>query len=237
MLKALILAGGLGTRLKKIVDNVPKPMADINGNPFLRYLLDYLINEGVSKIFISTGYKSQIITNYFGKIYRGVEIEYSIETSQLGTGGAISFFEKKHLNNESILILNGDSFFPINLRNFILESEIKKTNFSIALFKSSDFQRYSQVNINDEHEIINFGSKLKHKKSFFVNGGIYYVNLSELKHYLNLEPPFSLENDLIPYILNKKFKMHGFYFKSPFLDIGIPEDYLRSSSWFIKHLH
>ncbi|RYD05686.1 hypothetical protein N752_07255 [Desulforamulus aquiferis] len=115
-MEAIVLVGGLGTRLKTIVSEVPKPMAAIGGYPFLTYLLEYLSKYNIKKVILATGYMHEKIMDYYGYRYGGIVIDYSIEYEPLGTGGAI----KKALENVSekdVFILNGDSFFDINLNH------------------------------------------------------------------------------------------------------------------------
>ncbi|MFX0195930.1 MAG: sugar phosphate nucleotidyltransferase, partial [Candidatus Hodarchaeota archaeon] len=108
--ETIILAGGSGTRLQKVVQDVPKPMADINGSPFLEYLLCYLNKQEIKKVILSVGYKYRVIQDYFGTEYKDLVLEYSIEKEPLGTGGGI----KKALNlvkSDDVYIINGDTFF------------------------------------------------------------------------------------------------------------------------------
>ena len=112
---AIILAGGLGTRLRSVVADMPKPMAPVNGRPFLEYLLDYWQNQGISHFIISVGYRHEIITGYFGARYKNATIKYAIEKTPLGTGGGF-LLASDHLGDDrTFLLLNGDTYFPINL--------------------------------------------------------------------------------------------------------------------------
>ena len=129
-MEAIILAGGLGTRLKPLTDTIPKPMVSIGSKPFLTYLLDYLIDEGIHKVVLSVSYKHEAITSYFGEKYKSVTIEYSIENEPLGTGGAIKYALKK-TETENILILNGDTFFRIPLQT-MMEFHLSRQNSHIC---------------------------------------------------------------------------------------------------------
>ncbi|MBO7522674.1 MAG: NTP transferase domain-containing protein, partial [Bacteroidales bacterium] len=117
-LEAIILAGGLGTRLRDTVPDLPKPMAPINGEPFLEYQLSWLSKYDIKKIVLSTGFMADKISSYFGDEYNGIPLEYSIETTPLGTGGAIAYSMQKTAGKD-ILIINGDTWFPINIRDFL----------------------------------------------------------------------------------------------------------------------
>jgi D-glycero-alpha-D-manno-heptose 1-phosphate guanylyltransferase len=116
-MEAIILAGGLGTRLQEVVPDVPKPMAPVSGKPFLYHVLRWLGKFNIEKVIISAGYKSETIVSYFGDSFEGVPIEYAIEEKPLGTGGAMKFALSKTAGNE-ILIINGDTYFPVSLDKF-----------------------------------------------------------------------------------------------------------------------
>ena len=120
MRTAIILAGGLGTRLRQLVSNVPKPMASVNGRPFLAHLMDYWIGQGITQFIISVGYLKESIINYFGNEYQGIKIEYSEEESPLGTGGGVLLAIKNIKSDDYFVLLNGDTFFEVDLRELIL---------------------------------------------------------------------------------------------------------------------
>ena len=114
-MEAIILAGGKGTRLQSVVSDVPKPMADVNGRPFLSYLLHFLSTKGVRKVVLSVGYKHEVISNYYSNCFENMSICYAIENEPLGTGGAL-VESLKQVTDSNVLLLNGDSFFDINLK-------------------------------------------------------------------------------------------------------------------------
>jgi len=117
-METIILAGGFGTRLQKVVKELPKPMASINDRPFLEYLMNYLKNYGIKRVILSLGYKHEIIKNHFQNNFNSIEIEYAIEKEALGTGGGIKYaFDL--LKGDSALVVNGDTLFDIDLEKFI----------------------------------------------------------------------------------------------------------------------
>ena len=116
-MKVVILAGGLGTRLKDTVPDLPKPMAPIKGRPFLEYQMDFWMNQGINRFILSVGYLSDIIINHFSYKYRGAILEYSIESNPLGTGGAL-IQALKNLS-EPVLVINGDTFFQVQLKKLM----------------------------------------------------------------------------------------------------------------------
>ena len=221
--EAIVLAGGLGTRLKGAVKDVPKPMADVNGKPFLEYLLTFLNRQGIEKIVLSVGYKYEIIRKYFGKSFLDMKILYSIEAKPLGTGGGI----KKSLtlvDSNDTFVVNGDTFFNIELDKLFSFHREKEAVLSIALKPLKHFDRYGSVEINEDGRIVGFKEK-KYHESGLINGGIYLIN-KEFFVSLGLEEKFSFEKDLLErYYISHPF--YGMTFKEYFIDIGLPEDYER----------
>ncbi len=108
--EAIVLAGGLGTRLQTVLPGIPKCMAPVNGKPFLTYVLDYLVSQGINKVILSVGYRKDQIINYFGEKYLSIIIKYAIETEPLGTGGAVKFAFEQCLQDQ-VFVVNGDTYF------------------------------------------------------------------------------------------------------------------------------
>lgn len=155
-ISCIVLAGGLGTRLRGVINDLPKPMAMINGKPFLHYVLLYLTQQKIKKAILSVGYKANVIEAYFGDKYLDVEIAYSKEEEPLGTGGGIK--KAFELVNDSAFVLNGDTFFDIDLnslREFHLQNE---ADISVALKPLKNFDRYGTVQL-EENRIVNFEEK------------------------------------------------------------------------------
>jgi D-glycero-alpha-D-manno-heptose 1-phosphate guanylyltransferase len=224
-MEAIILAGGMGTRLSKVVTDVPKPMAPVNGKPFLLYLLQWIKKNPIEKIILSVGYKSESIVNYFGKSFNDIPVIYVIEEKPLGTGGALKFALKK-TKGKNVLALNGDSYFPIDLNKFILEHSENNHLFSVALKRMKGFSRYGSVKCLG-NTIIKFNEK-KFCHDGLINGGIYLINRQFIESK-QLPEVFSLEKE----ILEKEVQtsvLKCMIFDDVFIDIGIPEDYLRAES-------
>ena len=230
--ESIVLAGGLGTRLQKVVKDVPKPMADINGKPFLEYLLSYLAEQGIKKVIVTVGYRHEVIRDYFKNRYNDLSLEYSIEKEPLGTGGGI----KKALNltkNRDVFILNGDTFFNINLKELYEFHASKHSQLTIALKPLKNSDRYGAVIIDDKNKITGFEEK-GYRPSGLINGGIYVLNKS-LFNEIKLPPNFSFEKDFI----EKYYKDNDFFgipFDKYFVDIGIPRDY-EEAKRVLKCLH
>lgn len=219
--EAIILAGGLGTRLRGVIGELPKPMADINGKPFLEYLLDYQIKQGIEKICLSVSYNYQIIQNYFKKRYKTIEIIYSIEDEPLGTGGAV----KKAVNlmkGDNVFIFNGDTFFNISLKKLHEFHVLNNSILTIAMKRFEDNINYGSIVIDDKNRITDFKEKILSKNKL-INGGIYLLNRKKFET-LDLPHKFSFEKDF----LEKFYAADPFYgleFGSYFIDIGIPDNY------------
>ena len=215
--EAIILAGGLGTRLRSILSDVPKPMAMINNKPFLEYLLDYWKNEGITKFVISVGYKHRVIINHFGNSYKDIKIEYVIEEQQLGTGGAFLKSMKYIQSKDYFILLNGDTFFEINLNTLIKFHNQKNSIMTLALFNSDDHARYKTVALDSDSKIINNSyNGIKQ----FVNGGVYIINKNIINQIVLKETIFSFEEKIIDQLIKDNKNIYGFFFKNRFIDIG-----------------
>jgi D-glycero-alpha-D-manno-heptose 1-phosphate guanylyltransferase len=220
--EAVILAGGFGTRLRSVVNDVPKPMAMVRGIPFLAYLLEELNNNGFTRAIIAAGYRHETINGYFGEHYKNIKLIYSIENEHLGTGGAIALAVEK-VAEENFFIINGDTFFRVNFSQLERMFIKGKSNLTIALKEMRNFDRYGTV-VTSGQKIISFREK-KFCERGLINGGIYVIN----KKWFKENTPariFSFEKDL----LEKKISDNITFYLSDgyFIDIGIPEDYLRA---------
>jgi len=224
-MKAIILAGGFGTRLRERVPNLPKPMAPVAGRPFLEYLLDRLISSGINEVIISVGYRSKAIINHFGNSYRNIQIDYSIESEPLGTGGAIIHaLRKNNGKSESVIVLNGDTLLNINFSEFIDLYTISQFQIAIVLKKVTDVSRYGAVLISND-KITGFIEKGK-VGAGLINAGVYILNQDIFKHF-DLPRKFSFEADLLQKYC-AELSPTAFSTESYFIDIGIPSDYERA---------
>jgi NDP-sugar pyrophosphorylase family protein len=223
-MQALILAGGLGTRLRGIVKNIPKVMVNIKGRPFLEYLVLQLKNYSLNDIILCTGYLKGKIENYFGNGNNlGVNIIYSEETEPLGTGGAIKFAENL-IPEGDFIVMNGDSLFDIDLCKLIDCHLNKKAIASMALAKVKNTLRYGSVEMSKDNKIKSFIEKVEYSHLNLINGGIYILNRKIFK-FIPEGEKISLENDIFPKLIGKGF--YGISFDNYFIDIGIPEDYIK----------
>lgn len=223
---AIILAGGFGTRLSGVAGDIPKPMAPVKGRPFLEFLLDYLSDQGIRKVILSTGYRSEIIEAHFGRLYNNIAISYSIEEKPLGTGGAI-MAALRLASTKDCLVLNGDTLFRVPLNDLEKIHSEKSADISIALRSVSDAGRYGAVILDNNSRILSFAEKEAGGNEGLVNGGIYMLG-RDLLESLGMPPVFSIEKELFA-ALTGNLNLFGMVCSSYFIDIGTPEDYLRAN--------
>ena len=171
--ECVILVGGQGTRLRSVVQDIPKPMADINGKPFLEYLLSFLNAQGCKHVVLSVGYKHEIIENYFGNQYLNLKIDYAVEKEPLGTGGGIKN-SIGYISQDDFFLLNGDSFFDVNLAELAEFHVLRKSLVTLSVKEMHHVDRYGTLSIEDG-KIISFNEKQPIEKGF-INTGVYVVS-------------------------------------------------------------
>ncbi|MCB1189909.1 MAG: nucleotidyltransferase family protein [Leptospiraceae bacterium] len=231
---AIILAGGKGTRLQSVVADVPKPMADIAGKPFLEYLLTHLAKYSIDNFVLSVGYKYQTVIDYFGDNFQNTPIYYSIEKEALGTGGAIRY-STQFAKSEDILILNGDTFFDLDIHKYHTFYKQLDIDIVIALKNMESFDRYGSVNIKDNF-VTSFEEK-GYKDQGYINGGVYILQREIFSKWDEFLPKnaFSFETDFLQKFPNK-LKIGAYLNDGYFIDIGIPEDYQKAQKELVKFI-
>ncbi len=223
---AIILAGGFGTRLKTMVSDVPKPMAPINGIPFLSYQLNYLKHYGITHVVLSVGYLHEKIMAFYKNEFNGMKITYVVEKEPLGTGGGIRKAIEE-CDDKAVFALNGDSFFDIDLDKLHQFHDFKNASFSLALRKVKNASRYGSIDINRENEIVSFQEKSDTAEEGLINAGIYILEPTLYLKHTPSNTKFSIEKDLFEKEL-ETLPIYGFEFDGYFIDIGIPEDYSKA---------
>ncbi len=220
---ALILSGGLGLRLRSVLDDCPKPLAVVAGKPFLEYLLLWLKTQGVTSIILCTGYRGELIQEYFGcGNVLGLRLRYSCESEPLGTGGALKLAGPL-IESEEFLVLNGDSFFDVDLRELISTHRRRRAQATIALAEVEDTHRYGSVEMNAQGEIVRFLEKGRGGDGF-VNAGVY-VFRAEILALIPQGCAVSLEHEIFPNLVGRG--LYGLPARGYFVDIGVPDEYLR----------
>jgi D-glycero-alpha-D-manno-heptose 1-phosphate guanylyltransferase len=224
--EVIILAGGLGTRLRTVVSEVPKCMAPVNGVPFISLVINYLQAEGVQHFIFSLGYKSESVIAFVEANYKGLSKTYVTEQEPLGTGGAIKEACTK-VKGENVLVVNGDTLFKISLKSLSNLHNRKNADCTIALKEMINIERYGTVDMNNSNTVIAFTAK-RFCQQGLINGGIYALNT---KRFLQEQLPhvFSFEKDYLQRLFSVR-AIYGLKQTNHFIDIGIPEDYERAQT-------
>jgi len=234
-MEAIILAGGVGSRLKEAVSDVPKPMAPVSGRPFLEYLLDYWSNQGVTRVVLSVGYKHHIIEQHFSGRYKGMAIDYAVETQPRGTGGGL-LLALVHLREAGpFLVLNGDTFFEVALAPMHRFHEEKNAEVTIALRSVESNSRYAGVEMDRNNSITAFDNRVRTSGRTLINGGVYLAERAAFSGMPMAEGrTSSLEDELYPSMLATRRRLYGYPSQGRFIDIGIPDDYRRAAEVLLE---
>jgi NDP-sugar pyrophosphorylase family protein len=222
---ALLLVGGMGTRLRSVLPSTPKPLASVGNKSFLELLIRQLRCQGIRRLVMCTGYLAHQIESEFGDgSGLDIEIKYSTETHPLGTAGAVKLAEH-HLGQVSeFLVINGDSFLEIDLHELIQFHRAHGGLVSMAVVGVEDVTRYGTVQVDADQKVAGFLEKAGSDTPGLVNGGVYVFD----PRILNCIPegPASLEKDVFPQLLNQG--VYALEQRGMFIDIGTPEDYARA---------
>ena len=230
-MEAVVLAGGLGTRLRSVVHDLPKCMAPVGGEPFLSYILDWLASYKITRVVLSVGYLKESIIDWVSTQNYPFEIDYAIEDTPLGTGGGIKLALSK-CKARKVIVVNGDTFFPVDLDAIPFAAPV-----TVALKPMTDFDRYGAVSVMPAStpvmpdlighllKVVSFNEKA-YVKQGLINGGVYALNGLDLSTY---PEKFSFEKDLLA-PLSAQGQVCGWVSDSYFIDIGIPADYERAQT-------
>ncbi len=218
---AVILAGGLGTRLRTVVADRPKILANVCGRPFVAWLLDRIASSGIRKCLLCTGYMADQVCTTLGNEHNDMQIEYSRELEQLGTGGALRL-ALPLLDSSPILVLNGDTFCNVEYAKLLAQHELAGATATLTLTNVADTSRYGVV-ITDNYGVIEkFEEKGTYTEPGTINAGVYLLDHSIVA---GIPPsvPYSLEREIFPGLIGKG--LYGFLHEGSFIDIGVPDDY------------
>jgi D-glycero-alpha-D-manno-heptose 1-phosphate guanylyltransferase len=225
-----VLAGGFGTRLRSVIADRPKVMAPVLGRPFLAYLLTQLTRAGVREAVLLTGYMAERVEAEFGRSFNGMRLAYSVETSPLGTAGAL-----RHalplLTRSTVLVLNGDSYCDLDVAAFFEQHVRNRAEFSMALAEVPDVARFGKITLDDGQRVARYEEKSAAGGRGWINAGSYLL----ARGLLDEIPPgmVSLERDLFPHWAAAG-RCHGFRVAGRFLDIGTPESYASAEAFFAQ---
>ncbi len=224
----VILCGGKGSRLQEVVNDRPKPMAQINETPFLEILIKYFSGFGFTRFIFCTGYMSEAIDQYYKDQNGDLEILISNEDKPLGTGGAIKNAEK-FINSGQFIVANGDSFCQIDLSEMLDLHFQRQALMTIALVEAKATKETGTVRLNGSGRIIDFQEKIEGVGNVYINAGIYLFQknvLSEIKHGQKC----SLEYDMFPKLITAD--CYGYVAKEKLFDIGTPQRLEKARKFF-----
>lgn len=248
-MEAIILAGGLGTRLRAVVSDLPKPMAPIDGKPFLAHQIRYWKSQGIHRFILSVGYQWEKIQAHFGNEFDGIAIDYVIEQKPLGTGGGVLLAAEHLKKREPFLLLNGDTLFQVDLSRLKNFHDEKGADITLAIACVGKNNRYGRVILDEAGRILDLKSEPGDRSRIgtkasaplrgssprsYVNGGVYLIEpkvLSTGRPFPFERAPvkaMSLEDALIPELIQAGAKVFGLVSTGPFVDIGVPSDYFRA---------
>jgi NDP-sugar pyrophosphorylase family protein len=226
----LILCGGLGKRLRPVIGESQKVMAEVSHRPFLDIILEYLAKENFKRIILCTGYKANVIEEYYQDRDFGLSLEFSHEDIPLGTGGAIKH-AKRFVKSNPFFVCNGDSLCELHFRKFLEFHKTKKAFASIAIVKVKETRDFGAVKVDKSRRIIAFQEKKGDFTLKYVNAGVYCFEKDIFK-MMPSQKRFSLEKDFFPLCVGKNF--YGYLMRKRFLDIGTPERYKQARKLFSR---
>lgn len=230
-MQAILLAGGLGTRLRSVVSDRPKPMALIDEKPFMEYVVHELSRHGVTDIIFAVGYKGSMVEEYFGDGSgftaadgSRMTVQYAYEEELLGTAGAIKN-AGRFVTEERFFVLNADTFYQIDYSRLVSLQDEQELDMALVLRQVPDITRYGEAVLDEGGRLMGFNEKTTAARPGTINGGVYLMTRGLLEQIP--DGKVSLENDMIPRWLQEGRRMGGFVNDGYFIDIGIPEDYYK----------
>lgn len=222
----IILAGGLGKRLRPVVKNLPKVISLVNKKPFITYIFEQLIEEGYEEVILLIGYKGNLVKKCLGMKYKNLTIKYLSEDIPLGTGGAVKNIAKK-INFEYLLVINGDTYHNCSRKKLI--KKLHSNNDVILCSHKKNIERFGLVEIDKDYRVITLNEKQNNKTEGLINIGSYLINREYIANFK--DDLFSLEENYFPRrILDKK--LFAAVDNGNFIDIGVPSDYFFANKYF-----
>ena len=221
---AIVLCGGTGTRLKSIMAGQPKSMASIGGRPFLELLLRQLRKHNFHRVILAVGFRRELIQQWFGSSWLGMDLEYSVEEQPLGTGGALGNAAAL-IRSEFCLVLNGDSYTAADLEVFAARHSESQAEVSLLLTPVDGRNDHGSVQVDEDGRVLRFEEKIAGSEARHLNAGIYMI-ARRLLAEMPAGVAISLEKDLLPQWLEQGVKVHASIEPLQCIDIGTPERYL-----------
>ncbi len=226
-MEAIVLAGGLGTRLRSVVGDLPKPMAPVAGRPFLAFVFDQLVAAGFETAVLAAGYRHEAIRAHFGDRYDGLKLIHSVEREPLGTGGAIRL-ACAHVQARNVFVLNGDTFVDLDFRGMLSAHTAASAQLSIAVCHVPDVARYGALDL-DGDTVRGFREKGS-AGAGWINAGTYVLSAA-LRSRFPLQNAFSFERDVLMAQVDS-IRPLAVRTEGMVIDIGVPEDYVRAQTLF-----
>jgi mannose-1-phosphate guanylyltransferase len=228
-MKAVLLVGGLGTRLRSAVSSLPKALASVGDRPFLELLVRQLARQGISQLVMCTGYLAEKIEKTLGDGSSfGVKIEYSKEEAPLGTAGALKLAQRYFQDESEFLVLNGDSFLQIDFSELISFHQKHDGLATIAVVPVQNASRYGTVQVEADDRVLRFAEKTGDHVPGIINAGVYVFGCAIFAQIP--EGAASLERDIFPNLL--ELGVYAFEQRRLFIDIGTPDDYGRAKEMY-----
>ena len=223
---AIILCGGAGLRLKSVTGSGPKSLACIGDRPFLEILFLQLRRHGFDEVILAVGYQNDLIRAHFGEQAHGLKVRYSIESTPLGTGGALrAALDLMHSDNA--LIMNGDSYTDADLRLFMAQHEAGQADLSVLVVPTDGRTDIGLVSVDSEWRVLGFKEKQSALGKQYINAGIYLARKQILSE-IQTGAQVSLESEMFPHWLNESKDLRAFHHAGPCIDIGTPERYKKA---------
>lgn len=227
---ALILAGGLGTRLRSVVADRAKPVADVGDRPFVIWMMRHVARSArISRFIVCTGHLAKSVRDGLGREVAGVPVEYSEEDQPLGTGGALRLALDSFACKGTVLALNGDSHVGVDIARMMAQFRPASADFMLALARVDSTARYGRVELNGSR-VVHFSEKGVDGAGW-INAGVYLFSSDGCRRLLAAPKICSLERDVLPSALAAG-RVQGYRSRAGFIDIGIPEDYRRAQQLF-----
>jgi D-glycero-alpha-D-manno-heptose 1-phosphate guanylyltransferase len=233
-LPAIILCGGMGTRLSSVVSDRPKSLAEVAGRPFIAWLLDQLESGGIEEVVLATGYKGEQVRETFGAHYRDIRLCYSQEAMPLGTAGALYLAAQQIPGADCFLVMNGDSYCHMQLHSFVQAHQGNRALNSMVVTTVDDMRRFGSVHVDEKGFVRGFREKdpdLRSDGAGLINAGVYLVSRALIES-IPQGRSVSLESEIFPLYLDGRLRM--WKASGPFIDIGTPASFAEASGFFAK---
>ncbi len=226
-MQAIVLAGGFGTRLRSVIPDLPKPMAPVAGRPFLAWVLEGLNRAAFERVVLAVGYRHEVIHGYFGDAYGGMALAYSVESTPMGTGGALRL-AAEYVIEDPVFVLNGDTYVEVDYHSMLAAHRQAGASLSVAVHHVDDVSRYGALEL--QRDLIQGFEEKGRRGPGFINAGVYLV-AAEILRQIPAGEAFSFEQQLlVPQV--RAIRPRAFVTAGRFIDIGIPEDYARAQALF-----